>query len=515
MLVLGRIPMLRKFLRFLMWSLLALIALVILFYCEEDWRGAHAWTKAQAEMVTQGISLDPKSYIPPPVPEAENFGALSIFRLEPDHNQNKVLKPLAVDRAFAPLSEHFSYSKKQASEAGMLPWLGTWERGKTFDIGEVQKRLAELCREASPPIQVPANASASEMLGLLCPALSDLRTANATHPVCRFEYDYTDPIAPTSVMMSMKLTNGLLKVARVLAYEERLALYDNQPQLVLDDLSVDWKIDSGLQQEPFLISGLICGGIVTMQLGIIREGLDHHVWNDQQLIGLDADLGKIDFLTETQLCLPGDFVLSAIPNVARFKADRFSIVRYAREITLESSGRKLDWRTYLLFVPYWLGSNGDYDRDMADYARFVISEGAHMIDSASRRVFPEKEASQSGATLQIQSSLKCINKFAYSQVQVDEARVACRLERYRLAHGIYPATPDALVPTYGPNLPHDIMNGEPYHYKVNGDGTFLIYSVGWNQTDDGGKVVYKKDSPKQVDYQQGDWVWAAPNPGKS
>jgi len=422
---------------------------------------------------------------------------------------------LALDRAFAPLSEHFSYSKNQASEAGMLPYLGTWERGKKFDIGEVQKRLAELCREASPPIQVPANASASEMLGLLCPALSDLRAANATHPACRFEYNYTDPIAPTSVMMSMKLTNGLLKVARVLAYEERLALYDNQPQLALDDLSVDWKIDSGLQQEPFLISGLICGGIVTMQLGVIGEGLDQHVWNDQQLVGLDADLGKIDFLTETQLCLRGDFVLSLIPNVVRFKADRFSIVRYAREVALGSSGQKLDWRTYLLFVPYWLRSNGDYDRGLADYARFLISESARMVDPASRRVFPEKDAGQLGAASEIQSSLKCTSKFAYSQVQVDEARIACRLERYRLAHETYPATLDALVPTYGPNLPHDIMNGEPYHYKVNGDGTYILYSVGWNQIDDGGNVVYKKDSPNQVNYQQGDWVWPPPNPGKS
>jgi hypothetical protein len=42
------------------------------------------------------------------------------------------------------------------------------------------------------------------------------------------------------------------------------------------------------------------------------------------------------------------------------------------------------------------------------------------------------------------------------------------------------------------------------------DGTYLLYSVGWNQTDEGGKVVYKTDSPKQIDYDQGDWVWPTP-----
>jgi hypothetical protein len=80
------------------------------------------------------------------------------------------------------------------------------------------------------------------------------------------------------------------------------------------------------------------------------------------------------------------------------------------------------------------------------------------------------------------------------------------LERYHLAHGVYPESLDALG-ALGDGLPHDPMNGEPYHYQLRPDGTFLLYSVGWNQTDDGGKVAYKKDAPNQADYRQGDWVW--------
>jgi hypothetical protein len=51
------------------------------------------------------------------------------------------------------------------------------------------------------------------------------------------------------------------------------------------------------------------------------------------------------------------------------------------------------------------------------------------------------------------------------------------------------------------------MNGETYHYRLNADGTFLLYSVGWNQADDGGKVVYSQDSPNIIDFDRGDWVW--------
>ena len=101
-------------------------------------------------------------------------------------------------------------------------------------------------------------------------------------------------------------------------------------------------------------------------------------------------------------------------------------------------------------------------------------------------------------------------KFAESQVLNDQTLIACGLERYQLTHFAYPATLDALVPACIDELPHDIMNGEPYHYRLNADGTFLLYSVGWNQTDEGGKVVYKQDNPRAIDYEQGDWVWPTP-----
>ena len=37
-------------------------------------------------------------------------------------------------------------------------------------------------------------------------------------------------------------------------------------------------------------------------------------------------------------------------------------------------------------------------------------------------------------------------------------------------------------------LPHDIINGDPLKYHRTDDGQFVLYSVGWNETDDGGIV---------------------------
>ena len=81
-----------------------------------------------------------------------------------------------------------------------------------------------------------------------------------------------------------------------------------------------------------------------------------------------------------------------------------------------------------------------------------------------------------------------VTRCARTQTSVDLARVACALERYRLANGQFPETLDGLAPTFIDALPHDVINGQPLKYHRTPDGQFVLYSVGWNQTDDGGKV---------------------------
>ena len=95
-------------------------------------------------------------------------------------------------------------------------------------------------------------------------------------------------------------------------------------------------------------------------------------------------------------------------------------------------------------------------------------------------------------------------RFAYAQASVDLARVACALERYRLAHGEFPEALDVLAPKFIPALPHDVINGEPLKYRRTDGGQFVLYSVGWNGADDGGASAFKYGRP---DSEKGNWVW--------
>ena len=116
--------------------------------------------------------------------------------------------------------------------------------------------------------------------------------------------------------------------------------------------------------------------------------------------------------------------------------------------------------------------------------------------------------------------LFCLNasssaeRFAYGQSEVNLARTGCALERYHLARGDYPEKLDALVPEFIDKLPHDIIGGQPLKYHRTDDGQFVLYSVGWNETDDGGVVCLATNGygayGSGLDNRKGDWVWRYP-----
>ena len=99
-------------------------------------------------------------------------------------------------------------------------------------------------------------------------------------------------------------------------------------------------------------------------------------------------------------------------------------------------------------------------------------------------------------------------RFALGQASVDLAQTAIALERYRLAIGAYPESLDALAPKFIVKIPHDVINGQPLKYRRTDDGQFILYSVGWNETDDGGQIALTKLG--NVDVEKGDWVWRYP-----
>ena len=79
------------------------------------------------------------------------------------------------------------------------------------------------------------------------------------------------------------------------------------------------------------------------------------------------------------------------------------------------------------------------------------------------------------------------------------------LERHRLVTGGYPKALGELVPRWVPTVPLDPMDGQALRYRLNADGTFTLYSVGPNHTDDRGAFESQQG-------QDLDWVWPPNHP---
>jgi hypothetical protein len=56
-------------------------------------------------------------------------------------------------------------------------------------------------------------------------------------------------------------------------------------------------------------------------------------------------------------------------------------------------------------------------------------------------------------------------------------------------------------------IPNDVITGKPLCYRLESDGTFVLYSVGWNEKDDGGQLGLRTGKRPAIDPNQGDWVW--------
>ncbi len=87
------------------------------------------------------------------------------------------------------------------------------------------------------------------------------------------------------------------------------------------------------------------------------------------------------------------------------------------------------------------------------------------------------------------------------------AETAIAIRRWELRHGQPPATLGLLMPEILPQVPRDPFDGQPLRYRANTNGTFTLYSVGENGTDDGGNATPErpKETPQFLNGK--DLVW--------
>jgi hypothetical protein len=464
--------------RGILFLLAAFITLVTLLLVEENWRGGRAWQNYKRAMEAKGESFDTARLIPPKVPEDQNFAAYSA--------------PI-LDR----IASHLPEPVHASPHAG-------WPYGLATDLIDWAVAFQGTNSDAPhPEITDPVRAASLVLENLKsCDAARTELEAASTRPYCRFNLPYEEWDNPRDTPALMEQFAMIKRLYRLLSLHAEAELVSGRTDPALNDINVMFRLDDGLKDEPLLISQLVRLSGVSFILQPVGEGLAEHRWSEAQLRVLQDRLQKTDLLASIVRSTYGERDILVNPTFDRGNMNPRGIDMFPRGwARLEQLSMNRAFHDMV------------FSRiDLA--AREISPSVNHSIDLA----FKQFSDGNWFRIVVIQHSLfakmllpaysRVAQKAAFAQSEEDMAMLACALERYRLAEGHYPEQLNALVPSFVAVLPHDIINGQPLKYRRNDDGRFILYSIGWNEKDDGGVVATNKE--KHQDVLQGDWVWQYP-----
>ncbi|HVM59483.1 MAG TPA: hypothetical protein VMV72_01325 [Verrucomicrobiae bacterium] len=490
-----------------------IITVIAAYYAEENLRGRRAWARCREQLEADGATLDWKALIPKPVPDDQNFAAtpfIASWFVPSNHASTTGLNYWKNDNYGRAIAAVYSLEAPQKDGYRHFMDLVTW--GAAFDAIRAGKLAPNRSAESGPldrESRVKAAPAVLEGLETNAAVLAELR-AVSQRPYARYPVNYDVP-EPFAILLPH--LNGVRNICRRLQLEACAELAVGQSEEALQDVKLSLRVADSLKGEPFLISYLVRVACLHHAMQPIWEGLAEHAWSDAQLRETETRLQQYDFVADLK------------PTFDAERSCGIGIIDYIKHTgkvgELTDSGRDEGLGIARLAPSGWL------DQEQVSYCRLFDLQMAGAFDTAARRVFPRQLTSNERAlgrafhdrnpfvVILVQHRVlsamllpalgRVVVKGATAQVATDQAVLGCALERYRLANGRFPETLGALAPQFTSQLPHDVITGEPYKYRLTKDGRFVLYSVGWNEKDDGGvpgKTLF--------DEKEGDWVWQYP-----
>ncbi len=492
--------------------------IVGLWYGEENWRGRRAWNQYREAIGARGESLEFASYIPKPVPDDQNFAMtplLKSFFLNVDILTNDLYAradDYVVETNTMQYRGHRHFTDLVAWQLACTALQnGELKSGQNFETDQTD--LAARAAAAS---------SVLDGMKLDEAAFAELRTASvrkfSRYPV---KYDVENPWG--ILLPHLARIKGLCQRLNLQACAKLAA---DQTGQALEDEKLMFFLADSIKSEPFLISLLVRGLCVQIAIQPVWEGLAEHRWTGPQLQELQTRLLSYDFMADLQQVLK----VERAGGVQMVDLVKIKGLGFIGELTDRPDQWQFAKEAFDLLrnvLP-----SGWYYQEKFHYSTLFDAQNRVVMKLEARIISPSEVAASTNELIQqiyggptispikallrhrVIASMLLLSglnnlpfKIARAQTVTDQAALACALERYRLAHDQFPDQLDALSPQFMTRLPNDVITGQPYKYRRTDDGQFILYSVGWNEKDDGGvpgKTLF--------DQTQGDWVWSYPKP---
>jgi hypothetical protein len=466
-----------------------------------------------------------KKFFPPAVADDQNFAATPFFaslfpkprRDQSDDWPDDFSRADQWPRRWPTLANSAEGRKTGRFITDLVAWRKAFEQSQSITGTDNE----EIIVSEAPDAAANAQAAVAVLAALKPyePVLAELHAANQ-RPRSRFNVHW-DEENPWAILLPHLAV--VKRTCQLLRLKTSAELAAGQADPALRDALLMVRLVDSPKEEPTLISQLVCVACLNIAIQPIWEGLAERRWSEGQLESLQARLQQFDFLTDLKRVLEAE---RAFGNLT------IGLVRDKRTpnflLSLISTGGKVEsWqeeadRAFVTCPRDW------FDQEQRNYSRFFDERLLTGLDVAARRVHPRvaddnarylehampkkdkllKEHLVFAEALLVAPG-KVHLKLANAQATADLAAIACALERHRLANGRYPDTLAALTPRFIKQLPHDIVDGQPLRYQRTSDGQFLLYSVGWNETDDDGQIGLLA-SGRGTEIKDGDWTWRYP-----
>jgi len=492
-----------RFLRRSAFGVAALLTLIAVFYAVEDWRGRRAWEQCKRELKAKGEQLDWATYVPAQVPDEQNF-----------------IK--------TPLLQAVGYSGQTATKAGHsleeakqhLVW-EAWvdpQTGRKMDWARCQAVLRSRSGLDLPPLPQEPAADLLHALETIEPQLAELRAASLK-PLAQFDVDRTAPFEESRDVNFVAVRS----LSQILAFHACAELALQHSDQAFADVRVILRFSESLKGENTLVALMIRVALQGLALEPFWEGWAEGRWSERELLAFQERFGQVDLLPEyTRVMRAERAGITAL--VEKYGIQRNELGRVATRNDSISRGwwgavcqQTLKW-AWKLVPRGWVYQNlVTYNQRIQRFIPATVESRPATVSPAQVEEFKARLPREiTGGVYDQMSRMaipnlgKALEKLSRIQNLVNQARIVCALERCRKARSQYPESLAELVPQFIEQLPVDLINGGPMQYRRTNDGKFLLYSVGWNEVDDGGTPGVTRDPSAKPDFTWGDWVWQYP-----
>ena len=524
-------PFSRRGLRSILFAAVVVATLIGLFFAVENWRGRRAWDAYRQQAEAKGVILDFSKLIPPQVPDDQNFAMTPFLKplldFEPGTQKwrdkeayERVMKFGAMFLNELPTDAQ-EKTRTVVSKERHKQMNGDWRRGWRRDMVAIYllhnldtnntTRLAA----GFDPAKLDAKAAATgliENMSTFVPVFAELREA-AKRPQSRFNIHYEEENTAGILLPHLaKLKN----LSQLLSYRASAELALGRTDEALADVLLVLRLAESIDTERTLIAYLVRIAILNIAVQPAWEGLADRRWNEAQLQTLAGAFGRVDVMGGLAYALAGERGFgNSIIDYLRRKPEMWNSLASPEG----GPGPGGAWVFNLMPSGWFLFERVNYNELFDSMLPPTMGQVERQIDPlVYAKKWSEAEAGLQKATailehrtlsrLLIPALSKVVQKAANTDASIAEARTALALERYSLANKSYPEALSALVPSFLPAEPKDVIKGGPLKYQRTADGRYQLYSLGWNGVDDGGKRVLVREGGKRLADDGGDWVWS-------